>query len=51
MNSVEFGLLPIQTIFNEIELKQQQISPNKNNKLNYIKEQIIININKRIEVK
>ena len=43
MNSVEFGLLPIQTIFTEVELKQMQISQNKNNILNYIKSQIIIN--------
>ena len=46
MNSVEFGLLPIQIIFNEIELNQHQISQNKNKKLNYIKDQIIINSNK-----
>ena len=50
MNSVEFGLLPIQTIFSEIELKQHQINKNKNNKLNYIKEQITINKNKIITI-
>ena len=45
MNSVEYGLLPVQIIFDEIDLKKIQINQNKNNNLNYIKEKISINKN------
>ena len=50
MNSVEFGLLPNKTIFNEIELQQVQIIPNQNINLSYINEQLIFNKNKKLTI-
>ena len=49
MNSVEYGLLPLQTIFIENDLKQSE-NTNKSNKCNYIKEQILLNINKTLKI-
>ena len=50
MNSVEYGLLPNQTIYKEIDLKQIIIPQNKTNELHYIKQQIILNIHKTIHI-
>ena len=51
MNSVEFGLLPVQTIFNKLDLKQIQMnSIDISDFINDIKEKIIINKNKILNI-